>query len=73
MIGFTTKKNFNYSLTKRFFSKMVETTEKVYKVPNITVDAIVTRSKLDILLNKQMAEQLKVFVAQDNKDYDAFT
>jgi hypothetical protein len=32
---------------------MVE--EKVYKVPNLTVDAIVTRSRLKHLLNERMS------------------
>ena len=51
MIGLFKRKYINYSLSKRSFAKMVEVTEKVYKVPNVTVDAIVTRSKIENLLN----------------------
>ena len=50
---------------------MVQAAEKVYKVPNVTVDAIVTRSRLQQMLNKQMADQLKLY-AQANDSFDSW-
>jgi len=49
---------------------MVE--EKVYKVPNLTVDAIVTRSRLQHLLNARMSAELKQY-AKDNSDFEKWT
>lgn len=40
---------------------MVE--EKVYKVPNVTVDAIVTRSRLTEMVQVEMANKLKHYSA----------
>ena len=44
---------------------MVET--KVYKVPNLTVDAIVTWSKVEGHLNKHLAEQLRLLSKEDSE------